>query len=242
MKGTSQVHRRSVPLRNADPGRARAHDAYAFLLTELLEGELGPGDWLSVVDIANQLGCSRVPVMEAIKRLAGEGFVVIVPQVGCRVAMPAADEVGDFFALFAAVEGCVTRLAAERRTTQDLRVFREVCARIDRELKRAGDAASRDPLYRHLNLLFHTEIHRMAGAPSACRIAAAMWDRSDFYIKVAFGSLYFTRRVRQAHLAIRRALVAGDGDRAERAVKAHLRAVGEAVSERLRTRVANRPP
>ena len=213
---------------------ARAHDAYAHLLTQLLEGELKPGDWLSVVDLAAALKCSRVPVMEAIKRLAGEGFVTVIPQVGCRVRMPNPDEVEDFFALFAAVEGCVARLAAARRTIDDVAEFKALCATIDQSLKKAGRPTTRDPAYRRLNLMFHTQIHTLARTPSACQIAASLWDRSDFYIKVAFGSLYFTKRVRQAHLAIRRAIVAGDPDAAENAVEGHLRAVGNAVSARLR--------
>ena len=52
-------------------------------------------------------------------------------------------------------------------------------------------------------------------------------------IKVAFGSLYFSKRVRLAHSAMRRAIVDGDPDAAEAAVEAHLREVGAAVAARL---------
>ncbi|MGH8595678.1 MAG: GntR family transcriptional regulator [Gammaproteobacteria bacterium] len=221
-------------LRLAESPRARAHDAYAHVLTALLEGPLQPSDWLSVVDVAADLQCSRVPVMEAIKRLAAEGFVTIVPQVGCRVAMPDPDEVLDFFTLFAAAEACITHLAAGRRDKTDLVNFKAICARVDSLVKSAGGPAARDPAYRRANLIFHTAIHGMARAPLASRIAASLWDRSDFYIKVAFGSLYFSKRVRQAHLAIRRAVVAGDPDAAEAAVESHLRTVGESVSRQLR--------
>ena len=122
-----------------------AQGAYTHLLQQLLEGDLKPGDWLSVMDISTQLQCSRVPVMEALKRLDTEGFVEITPQVGCRVARPNAAEVQDFFELFAAVEGCVTGLAAARRTTADLPAFKALCRRIDLELKTAGPPAARDP-------------------------------------------------------------------------------------------------
>lgn len=226
---------RSAPrlARHPDGASPRAQDAYTYLLTGLLEGDLGPNDWLSVVDIAERLDCSRVPVMEAIKRLAREGFVTILPQVGCRVVVPRPEEVHDFFTLFAAVEGCVTRLAAERRTADDIEEFRQTCAQIDRMLRHAGGPGARDPAYRHANALFHAHLHRIARAPSACEIAGSLWDRSDFYIKVAFGSLYFSKRVRQSHAAIRRAVVNGDPDAAEAAVEQHLRAVGGAVSRRL---------
>jgi len=215
------------------PGVALATAAYEHLMQQLLEGELAPGDRLSVVDIAAELACSRVPVMEALKRLDAEGFVEIIPQVGCRVARPAPDEVRDFFELFASVEGCVTRLAALRRSEEDLVEFKALCADIDRALRDAGAPAACDPTYRRLNLEFHTALHRYARAPLACAVAAGMWDRSDFFIRLAFGSLYFNKRVRQAHARIRRAVIDGDGAAAEDAVAEHLRAVGEGVAEKL---------
>jgi len=217
------------------PGVALATAAYEHLMQQLLEGDLAPGDRLSVVDIAAELACSRVPVMEALKRLDAEGFVEIIPQVGCRVARPAPDEVRDFFELFASVEGCVTRLAALRRTEADLVEFKALCADIDRALRDAGAPADCDPTYRRLNLEFHTALHRYARAPLACAVAAGMWDRSDFFIRLAFGSLYFNKRVRQAHARIRRAVIDGDGAAAEDAVAEHLRAVGEGVAEKLAT-------
>jgi len=226
--------RATAPSRQSSAPAARAQDAHAYLLLELLEGDLMPGDWLSVVAVADRLGCSRVPVMEAVKRLASEGFLTIVPQVGCQVVLPAPEEVHDFFTLFAAVEGCVTRLAAERRTEEDLVGFRQVCQRVDSMLKTAGGPTSRDPAYRRANLLFHQELHRLARAPSACAIAANLWDRSDFYIKAAFGSLYFSPAVQRSHAAIRRAVVHGNPDAAEAAVERHLRTVGAGVSARLR--------
>ncbi len=233
MPRRSRVMSEVATPRVAESSNALAQNAYAFLLGELLEGKLQPNDWLSIVAIAEQLQCSRVPVMDAIKRLAREGFVTIQPQVGCRVAVPEPAEVHDFFSLFAAVEGCVARLAAERRTTEDIVEFKQTCQQIDRLLRGAGGPAAHDPAYRRANVLFHSHIHRIARAPSACQIAASLWDRSDFYIKVAFGSLYFSRRVRQAHNAISRALINGDPVAAEMAVEGHLRAVGESVSRHL---------
>ncbi len=208
--------------RGGEPAHALAQSAYTHLMQQLLEGELEPGARLSVVDMAAELSCSRVPVMEALKRLDAEGFVEITPQVGCRVATPQPDEVRDFFELFAVVEACVTRLAAQRRTADDVAGFKLLCAEIDRRLRGAGSANARDPVYRRLNLAFHTA----SGA-------AGLWDRSDFFIRIAFGSLYFNRRVLQAHAQMRRAIIEGDGAAAGEAVGTHLRAVGTAVAQRL---------
>lgn len=220
---------------DAAPPRAnaRADFAYETIRLELLEGTLMPGDKLAVVELAEQLQCSRVPIMEALKRLEREALVTIVPQVGCRVITPSVADVGDFFVLFAAVEGAVAALAAERRDAADVERFGEVCREIDAELNDAGDPASRDPRYRRLNLRFHGEIHRLAHSPLASSMAAGLWDRSDFYIKIAFGSLYFSRRVIRSHRAIRRALVNGDPAAADAAVREHLLAVGTAVTRQM---------
>lgn len=214
-------------------GGARAELAYQTLRLELLEGTLEAGDAISVVEVAARLACSRVPVMEALKRLEREGFVAIVPQVGCHVVVPRAADVADFFRLFAAAESTVCALAAERRNDDDLAAFASVCERIDRILDEAGGVADRDPTYRRVNLLFHGELHRMARSPVSTGIAASLWDRSDFYIKHAFGSLYFSRAVRGAHGRIRRAVVAGSGPDTQAAVVAHLSAVGKRVAARL---------
>lgn len=212
----------------------RASHAYEHLKARILEGDLGPGDRLSVLALAKALACSRVPVMEALKRLQAEGLIDIVPQVGCQVAVPTVGDVEDFFAAFAAVEGTVARLAAQRRSVADLAAFDQTLARIDQALQGAGGPQDRDPVYRPLNRDFHSAIHAMARAPAASEIAAALWDRSDFLIKMAFGSLYFSPRVRAAHAAVRAAITAGDAAAAQAAMTLHLERVGAAVAARLR--------
>lgn len=223
-----------VPRRRAEGrGAALAGEAYEHLKHAILDGAHAGGDWLSVVDLASELDCSRVPVMEALKRLQREGLVEIVPQVGCRVAAPDPSDVADFFALFASVEGTVTRFAAARRSKADLAEFRVVCAYVDEHTRRAGGPDAHDPTYRRVNRAFHSQIHAMAHSPFAAELAASCWDRCDFYITQAFGSLYFSSGVRRAHAKIRKAIVAGDAGRAEAAVREHILAAGARVSAAL---------
>lgn len=212
---------------------ARAENAYRFLRLELLEGDLTPGEPLSVVALSRELKCSRVPVMEAIKRLAGEGFITIVPQVGCHVMTPAPADVRDFFVLFATIEATVTAFAAARRSDADAVEFEKTCARVAADAAKAGAPAARDPTYRRLNLLFHSHIHRMARSPASTEVARGLWDRSDFYIKLAFGSLYFSPRILAAQDEIRQAIVMADAERARVAVAGYLNGVGERVARQL---------
>jgi len=213
--------------------KGRSEEAYRYIKASLLEGALDPGGKLAVVELSDRLGCSRVPVMEALKRLETEGFVRIVPQVGCSVAVPALAEIRDFFAMFARVESLIAGFAAERRTDADLEEFRRVCDYIDDCASAAGGPHDRDPEYRRLNILFHTQIHMMARSPGTSRIAASLWDRSDFYIKIAFGSLYFSERVRRSHGLIRKAIIRGDVEKARLYVSDQLETVGAYVVRRL---------
>ena len=212
----------------------RAEQAYESLKMRLLEGDLDPDDTVSVTELSAQLECSRVPVMEALKRLEGDGFIRIVPQVGCRGVVPPPYQIRVFFTLLARAEASVAGFAAARRNQEDLASLDRVWNDLEAHLERAGGPASRDPLYRRLNLMFFGQIHAIARSPIASGLAAGMWDRSDFYIKIAFGSLYFSRDVRASQRRIRRAIVEGVVDDAERHVRQFLDTVGERVAHRLR--------
>ena len=227
------AERLSVVNRAQSPALPRAERAYEYLRMELLEGSLRPGDKLSVVTLTKQLECSRVPVMEALKKLEGEGLVEIIPQVGCRIATPDVNDVADFFNLFAVVESSVVALAAERRNAEDIASFKILCREIDSSLRTSGGPRDNDPTYRHLNLKFHSAIHHMARSPVCTQYASTLWDRSDFYIKIAFGSLYFSNFVKRAHRQMRRAIIAGDASAAREAAFAQLQAVGKKVVDTL---------
>lgn len=55
---------------------------YQVLRTAIVEGDLTPGQHLAEQQLAEELGVSRTPVREALRRLALEGFVMVVPRRG----------------------------------------------------------------------------------------------------------------------------------------------------------------
>jgi DNA-binding GntR family transcriptional regulator len=74
-----------------------------FSNTDCSKGHMQPVT-VFVEDLANELGVSKQPVMEALRRLSAESFVVITPQVACRVIEYDFDEIFAFFQMMAAVE------------------------------------------------------------------------------------------------------------------------------------------
>ncbi len=218
-------------------GATLADRCAAYLKSLLLDGGLEPGQPVSIAAVTRAMSVSRQPVMDAVRRLASEGFIQVLPQIGCRVVSPQPDSVGDFFQLFARGEGLVCRLAAERRTASDAEALQKLAHEVLLESKDGGAPDDQDPRYRHLNRRLHDAIHRLARSPIASEISTSMWDRSDFYLRAAFGSLYFSPAVRRAHAAIVAAIVVGDADTADRATVEHLTGVGERTVKRLKAKM-----
>ena len=204
--------------------------AYEYTKGLLLDGALPPGSRVRVEDVVKALNASRQPVMEAFKRLAGEGFLEIIPQVGCRVVTPNPREIGDFFRLFASAEALTAELAASRGDAAERIELRRIHGEIA-ELRQSVDTPAKIAhAYRLLNQQFHGAVHAMAHSPLVASCAAGYWDRSDFYIATALGGgLVFARRVAQAHAeheAIVAAIEGGEPNVASAMMERHILAFG----------------
>ncbi|MEZ0291468.1 MAG: GntR family transcriptional regulator, partial [Solirubrobacteraceae bacterium] len=67
--------------------------AYERIRAMIDSGEIPPGARLGQVELAEQLGISRTPVREALRRLTGEGLAEFLPNRGFRAASPSIDDV-----------------------------------------------------------------------------------------------------------------------------------------------------
>lgn len=172
--------------------------AYRHIKSLLLDGLVRDQNWFAIDEIAVGLGISRQPVMDAMKRLSLEGFIEIVPQVGCRVKSASTSEIADFFRLFAASEGLIGQLAAERATRDDLLRLKLLSAQIGALGGWDGDNATRAQSYRLLNRQFHAELRRVARSSAVGDIVERLADRSDFYIAQS-GTAQFAEHVGPAH-------------------------------------------
>ncbi len=85
--------------------------AYAYLHEKIITGEFAAGMRLNSTEVAQALGCSRIPVREALRQLDAEGFITIWPNRGAVVATLSPSEVEDLFELRAAVEVLALRFA-----------------------------------------------------------------------------------------------------------------------------------
>ena len=107
--------------------RLALHDQVVQRLrTMLVEGRIAPGAKLNERELSEQLRVSRTPLREAIKLLAAEGLVDLLPNRGAVAVKLTEADVLHTFELLAMLEGLSGELAAQRITEPELAELRAV--------------------------------------------------------------------------------------------------------------------
>ncbi|GAB4265317.1 GntR family transcriptional regulator [Thermincola ferriacetica] len=123
------MERRLIPvsLDNYKPLREIVFEA---LREAIINGTLEPGERLMEIQLAEEMGVSRTPVREAIRKLELEGFVVMVPRKGACVAGLSMKDIADVFEIRTALESLAAGLAAERITEEELENLERLLVKI----------------------------------------------------------------------------------------------------------------
>jgi DNA-binding GntR family transcriptional regulator len=124
----------------------------------ILSGRFQPGQRLIERELVEQLGVSRTPIREALRKLELEGLVITVPYKGPVVTLPTPEDARELYEVRAALEGQATALLAARAQPQDLEQL-EAHVRAAEEAVRAGDVRA----VLAANNAFHDELARRCG-------------------------------------------------------------------------------
>ncbi|WP_037569060.1 GntR family transcriptional regulator [Phaeacidiphilus oryzae] len=195
------------------------------LRERLLSGSLAPGTRVNEVTLAQELGISRGPLREAVRQLVSEGLLVHTPNRGATVFQADADDVQALFELRTALETAASRLAADRRTDQDVAALQAACTRARETIRESRRFVHR------LDLDFHRTLTATASSP---RIAEELWRvqqqiillRSTIEVPVEH-----TAASLEDHEQIADAIAAGAAERAAELMRVHL--------ERVRVQMTN---
>jgi DNA-binding GntR family transcriptional regulator len=123
-----QKERRLLPVK-LDTYKPLREVVFDAVREAIIDGVLRPGERLMESQLAEQLGVSRTPVREAIRKLELEGFVVMIPRKGAYVAGISLKDIADVFEVRAALEALATVLAAERITEEELEELERILVR-----------------------------------------------------------------------------------------------------------------
>jgi GntR family transcriptional regulator, rspAB operon transcriptional repressor len=207
--------RDGLPLRTS-----KAVFVYESLKTAIVTGELGPGDLLDKMALAQRYAASRQPISIAIDRLAADGLVDVIPQHGSFVSKLRAKPIAERFFIRRAIESECAAMAAKAVTDEMLR-------RLDLNLgyqQVAIDAGERLG-FLQLDYQFHQIICEQNRVDEAMRIL----DRLEAYLgRIRFMLQPMPERqdhTIQEHRAIRNAIATGKPAKASDAMRSHIDAV-----------------
>ncbi|NJM34323.1 MAG: GntR family transcriptional regulator [Rhodomicrobium sp.] len=205
---------------------SKNNKVYDLIVERLVNAKYSFGDRLLVKELAAETGASRQPIMSAINRLSADGFVRIIPQVGCQVINPTRDEIADFFLLFQRLEGVLVELAAKRRTEEQLRALKAAQRRI-MALESEKDPSAET--YAELNRDFHHTMHLMAHSPMLAEKQRSHFNMSDFFINHSAGFSSFMSDAAREHDKIIDAITKQQPERARLEAESHIAAVASNV-------------
>lgn len=201
----------------SDTGRPvlRGRALVDAIRTEIVEGRLAPGERLAEPFLAERYEVSRVPVREALRVLAAEGFVTLRPHGGAAVQLLTKDTADEVMAVRQMLEPFASRTAAAHRVRDDLVQLRDILEAGRRSLH----ASDLSPIPR-LNTEFHVSVGRATGNS----IIASMVQQIAHKTEWVYSAVVQTRACFSwdEHWAIYDAIVAQDAERAERLMALHV--------------------
>ena len=104
---------------------------FQTLRQAILSGQLQPGERLMEIHLAKQLGVSRTPVREAIRKLELEGLVSTIPRRGAVVAEITRTDMEDVLEVRHALEDLAVRRASENMSEEQLNELKKASARFE---------------------------------------------------------------------------------------------------------------
>jgi len=103
-----------------DSFRPLGEIVYEALRDAIINQAMKPGERLMETELAEEMGVSRTPVREAIRKLELEGYVVMIPRKGAYVSGLSIKDINEVFEIRGALEALAAGLAAQRATQEEI--------------------------------------------------------------------------------------------------------------------------
>ncbi|NJO37001.1 MAG: GntR family transcriptional regulator [Rhizobiales bacterium] len=162
-----------------------AHRLFTEIRRDIVAGVLAPGSRLKTEELAKRYRTSANPVREALWRLQGEGFVILVPNQGARVRVVDDDFVRNIFEIREAIEPIIVRRFCMRCSKTDLERLETGAQAFAAAARRGADP---DDLFQ-LNRGFHGILQEQEPNTEAIQVL----ERYDDLIAAARARLAMSR-------------------------------------------------
>ena len=193
-----------------------AEQVFDRLETEILSGKYTPGEILTEMKLVSDLGVSRTPIREALRRLEQE-HIIEVTQKGILVLGVSQKDLEDILEIRIRIEGLAAGMAAARITDEELAELRETIELQEFYVpKRDADRIN------GMDSKFHLLIYRFSGSTPLYDTLMPLHKKVLKYRKASVENEIRSTHSSQEHRAIFEAIAAHDSELAEARMRAHI--------------------
>ena len=184
----------------------------------ILEGKLEPGQRLMEVQLAEQLGVSRTPVREAIRKLELEGLVVMLPRKGAYVADVSLKDIIDVLEIRSTLEGLAAYLAADRITEEGVERLKAIAEDFKQSIERKDDI---ETLLKK-DVEFHECIFNATNNTKLSQIINTLWEQVHRFRTTYISDFDTSTHLVEEHNNILDAIISGDNELAKKYAINHI--------------------
>jgi len=214
-----------------------AQQVYEHLRQAILTNTYPPDTPLPEEALAAQFRVSRVPVREALRRLAAEGLVTLIPRQGAVVRALSPKEFLDAYRVREALEALAIRLAVPRLSERDLAELE----RLHGEMQRCAAAGDADSFF-DVNAAFHALFVDRADNAYLRAIYEPLMDQMRRYRSPSLDLRGGMDRSIEEHRRILDAVRSGDADAAARLLAEHIHVPQRVLEETNQASLTLRAP
>lgn len=190
---------------------------FKTLRQAILKGDLAPGERLMEIQLANQLGVSRTPIREAIRKLELEGLVIMIPRRGAEVAKITVKDLKDVLEVRTSLEGLAIGLACERITEEKIEELRAALERFHKFLGNEDVTKIAE-----CDVTFHDVIFSATENARLIQILNNLREQMYRYRLEYLKDFSTHRRLYNEHKEIFEAIAARDKERAQQLIVGHI--------------------
>ena len=197
---------------------------YEELKMQILKGSIIPGTRMMEVELAEEMGVSRTPIREAIRKLEKEGLVTIEPRRGAYASMISTEDMVEILEVRQDLEGLAAYFAANRMTDEQMAELKEVSNNYNEAVKRGKMEDM---------IKYDTRFHHIIVESCRNKILVQMIEQlQELVLRFRYISYDNFRRAEnmpEEHEAIVAAISEGDADKARAAADIHIDRLKELV-------------
>lgn len=201
----------------SDRARSREDEVYMTLEDDILSGVYKSGDSLTEQPLSDRLGVSRTPIRAALRRLAEEGLVELIPNKGAVVIGVTAQDLIDTYKIRMRLEGIASAMATERLTDEEKARLTESVELSEYYITR-GDTEH----LKELDTAFHSIIYAATGNRLLTKILTELHRNIKAYRKLSLTMPGRLERSQTEHREILNAILDGDAEKADMLTSLHV--------------------